>query len=96
MGRHKNSVYAKTLAEVRAARPPGRPSRASSWQFYLTFGSSDGLGTLLHREIHAVISGAELAALVGAIPGSTMDDDEDLKAVIRVRNLLLGKEFSNG
>lgn len=95
MPRHKNPVYAKTLAEAKAMRPYGRPSRISPWRFYLTFETSEGLGTLLNREIRAVISGTELAAMVSAIPVSAVaGNPEDEKAVIRVIQLLRSKEFS--
>jgi len=95
MGRYKNLVYARKLAEARAARPRGRPSSVLPWNFYLTFEESDGLGTLMNREIHAVISGREMAMMIGAIPAFTFRDDEDLKAVMRVTELLHGTEFND-
>ncbi len=95
MPRHKNPVYARTLAEAKAARPQGRPSSTPPYQFYITFKSSDGLGTLLHRPVRAILSGTELAHMVSAIPVETVaGDPENEKAVIRVIQLLRGAEFN--
>ena len=94
MGRHRNTVYAKTLAQVKAARLPGRPSRKPPWQFYLTFERSYGLGTLLNREISTVISGREAASIISAIPREAVRDEDDYKAVLRVMDLLQGPDFN--
>jgi hypothetical protein len=93
-GRYKNLVYASRLTKATAVRPPGRPSSILPWRFCLTFGTSDGLGTLRNREIHAVISGRELAAMVAAIPAGAFTDDEDWKAALRVIDLLRSGEFN--
>jgi hypothetical protein len=94
MARPKNPVYARKLVQARAARPHGRPSSTLPWQFYLTFETSDGLSTLHHREIRAIIEGSELASQIEAIPASAYRDTEDFKAAMRVIELLRSKEFN--
>ena len=90
MARRKNPVYARILRDAHAGRVnyPRDP-----WKFFLTFEEGSGLSVLQGHEIKAVVNGKELARMVGAIPASTMDD-EDYKAVLRVMDLLRGGEFN--
>lgn len=65
----------------------GRGRPADPWRFVLRFEHMRGLAALAGREGQAVLTPAEVADIVGAIPAFELDEDS-LKAVIAVQRVL--------
>jgi hypothetical protein len=86
--RRKRNVYARTLAEAYAYDKGRLAGGPAEYAYGLTFEEVHGVAGLQGRESVVTMSGSELATAIGAIPALSIEDPEDMKALVRVQNLL--------
>ena len=89
-GRPANDVYARELEEARAVSPfTGR----DKWRFHLTFGDTDGIYPVRGRKTRVVLEISELTEILKQVPASLLRDRDDLKALLRVIEVLEKQEL---
>lgn len=91
MSRRKRGIYGRTLADARTYLPSGLGSDLGPgrrWQ--LIFTEVSGPGDIAGREVHVMLTGRELAAVVGALPAVALNDwaAEDVRAFSATLQLL--------
>jgi hypothetical protein len=86
----RQPVYASELNGTRAVVLP----EGAEWPFsmQLTFSAVHGTKDSERRPVHATLSSAELADVLGSIPVAAIGSEDDLQALTRVVRVLRGKK----
>lgn len=82
--RYKTPVIATGLVNARAGRGGG----TLPWRYILHFALAGGIAPVAGREAQAILTPGELRLVVGAIPASLLEGEDDVKALMRVQDIL--------